>query len=202
MIQPKAVLGQEILSDHFERENGEYVDEWSIMSRLSDVYLNGTSLTLQNYQEDYEAVRIRKLQFDSTANYEVVTLVELNDGGSGFGYGLVWGYVDKFNYNTFEINNFGQYRITRVEEGKKNMIKSWTAHKSLEHEQIGDDDFKLRIVKEGELLTFYAMADDIGESMKELVQLHDDFYHGKGIGFIVSGKQRIQAKYLEVAYVD
>lgn len=195
-------LGQEILSDFFEREDANYVDEWSIMSRTSDVYLNGTSLTLQNYQEDYETVRIRKPEFDSTSNYEINALVELNDGGSGFGYGLVWGYVDKYNYNTFEINNYGQYRITRVEEGKKNMVKAWTAHKSLEHEQIGDDDFKLRIVKKEDLLSFYLMADDIGESLKEAVQLHNDFHQGKGIGFIVCGKQRIQAKYLEVGYID
>lgn len=196
-----ALFAQPILDDHFERDETSYVDEWTRISPTHDVYLNGSSLIFENFEADYSAIRVRELEFDTAANYEIKALVELNKGGNGNAYGLVWGYIDEHNYNTFEISNYGEYRICRVDQGNRKILAHWTDFEGIAHEQIGDDDFFLEIKRKDGYVTFSLGANDIGEKVKEVTKLQDDFHAGSGIGFTVTGKQQIKASYLTANYL-
>lgn len=201
LLVGQSLFAQAILNDHFERDDVNYEDEWTRISRTHDVYLNGSSLIFENYEDDYSAVRVRELDFDSTANYQIKALVELNKGGNGNAYGIVWGYVDHNNYNSFEISNFGEYRICKIVSGSRKIIVPWTDYDGIVHEQIGDDDFFLEIERQDGYLNFSLGANDLEEKIKEVTTLQDDFHTGTGVGFTVTGKQQIKASFLTVDYL-
>ncbi len=194
--------GQPVYVDEFGNGEEGYIDPWTFQNKNFDVYLNGTGLLFQNFNKDEEGIRTTEISIDTSRDYELVVKLELKSGGHGYPYGLIWGFRDNSNYNVFEISNEGEYQIRKMIDGVERITQSWTDHPGLHHDQAGDDDFILKVQRSNGLVSFHAGREDLGEKVKELISVQDDFHRGRDFGFIVKGQQQMKVTYMSIEYIN
>ncbi len=129
----------------------------------------------------------KKIPLNTAENFEILSTITKIDGDPSKFYGLVWG-ADFLSYYSFLINEHGIFVIIEHKNGQNNYISKW---KKLEQINPRGNGNELKMVKEGENMTFY-----VNEKLAITTKFRN--FHGNGIGFYSSPETMISVSELRV----
>lgn len=99
----------------------------------------------------------RSINFDYSKDYSVEISMEMEKGPTNYGHGLLWGFKDWNNYNSFLISPNGYYYIDVVENGKSTEYQSWKTTTAVKEKEANI----LRVEKKGAEIFFYINGTEV-----------------------------------------
>ncbi len=131
-----------------------------------------------------------KIPVSTTNDFIISSKIEKTLGVNNHGYGLIWGWKDAKNYNTFIISGDRNYKITQTSNGNTSILAGWKMSSHIKKRGGGNI---LTIRKQGKKLTF-----TINNKIIERLDFRE--FSGHLMGFIVNRNIRVKIDYLKVTY--
>ena len=181
--------GETVLSDYFTDNK----NDWPSTNTDDD-----TKMSIANNYYNFEhlkekggwAVNIPKT-IDTSRDFEIVTAIKKVSGVENTSYGFQWGKEGQNSFR-FYITGNGYYKISRVVDGKEQLIKKFAKSSAIKTGNGGYN--KLKIRKEGDQYKYY-----INDTF--VTQTDFESFYGHRLGYVVYNKQKVSVDYITVKYL-
>ena len=181
--------GETVLSDYFTSNKNNWPatnsGDNTIMS-IANNYYNFEHLK----EKGGWAVNIPKT-IDTSRDFEIITAIKKVNGIDNTSYGFQWGKEGQNSFR-FYITGNGYYKISRVVDGKEQLIKKFTKSSAI---KTGNGSYnKLKIRKESDQYKYY-----INDTF--VAQTDFESFYGHRLGYVIYNKQKISVDYITVKYL-
>ena len=174
-VSQSGIIFEEYFADN---RNDWLVDEnEDIMTKIQ----NGKFI-FEHKREESGYYTLNLIDIDQDKDFSIETTLQHLSGENDYGYGLVWGLEDIYNYFSFEIANTGFYRITKKVNGNFETLVGWT---DSDHIYTYGETNKLSIKKSGNQLKFYINDNYVAQTSFER-------FFGNAIGYVIWKNQTIE----------
>lgn len=178
----------------FKDDFNSNTNNWSELSNehVNLSFKNG-SYNFNHKRVDYGWTTSKSVKIDQTKDFEIETDITKVDGIQNNGYGILWGRKDSDNQFEFFISGDGSYYIEYIEDGKTQILQSWTQSNAINKGNGANNRLKIR--KENNKYNYY-----INDTY--IMQTDAKPFYGDYLGFVVYYKQNIAYNNLKVNYLN
>ena len=181
--------GEDVLVDYFTNNN----NNWSTTNTSGRTILSVAN-SYYNFEHLKEnggwATDIPKT-IDTSRDFEIVTAIKKIKGVSNYSYGLQWGKEGNSSFRFYLTGN-GYYKISRVVDGKEELIKKFTKSSAVKTGNGALNTMKIR--KEGDHYKFYV-------NNRFVTQTDFEAFFGHQLGYVVFNKQKIGVDNITIKYL-
>ena len=186
----KTVLTNNIFYKEFFNTDSDHF--WSMLDESGSEKITNGTLVLNNSDSKRQINSIQEFYLDYKGNYRIEAKIKHISGVDNYGFGLIWGAMGNYSYNSFLISNDGLFEVYKKEGDKIESIKDWTKNDIIRI----DDDNILAIEHDGYRVKFY--INDTYVWAMNASQFYK-YYAAKSVGFAVLSVQKIEVDYLKIS---
>lgn len=178
---------------HFSDQFINNTNKWFIASdeKKSFTIKNG-KYYLKHKRNEKGWTTYNKNYIDTKRDFEIETKLDKISGITNYGYALIFGKNDKNEFR-FSISSNGYYKVSRLINGKEELIQKWTTTSYVNTGNLKSNTLKVK--KQDNQYKFYINGDYVFQTEFE------DFF-GDDMGFVVYNNQEIAVDYLRVKYLN
>jgi hypothetical protein len=170
------VLFEEHFTDNSNKWREE--DEKSLFIKVSD---NKLVFSNKSYFPYYVSPRGIGINIDKISPFSIECKTSWLSGENDFGYGISWGYLEKYVFYNFEISFAGYYKFSTEKKGRVTKIIEWSPCDKINKK--GNNS--LMIKRSGHSLMLY-----INDQFIRQIEYSDLLINN--VGFRVTGVQSIE----------
>jgi outer membrane protein OmpA-like peptidoglycan-associated protein len=183
------IKGKSQLVDSTVLINFNNSNEWSEWSNESSVSkINSGFLESSHLRTTGSWPYVENFKFDES-EYEMEAKIQFVSGAEDQGFGVLFGFKDWDNYNTFIITKNGYYSISSENKNKYDDLVPWKKDKAIKSSEANI----LKIIKKDKTITFYLNDSELYSTKASKMPLFGTYN-----GMIIYNKIKIKTDYFKV----
>lgn len=174
-------------NEQFSNNNFQW-GEWETHETVAKV--QHEKYAIQHLRTEGSWAYWQSFQVDLAQDFSIETQMIQQEGADNYGHGLIWGYADWDNYNSFLISPNGYFNINVTSASTYNELQAWKKDDVIKG--MGAPNI-LKIERIKDQVTFYINDKEVFQSKSQSFKAN-----GQYIGFILYRNKKVDVDYLTI----